>query len=166
MPDATLEEEKDRYLFSCYTGIADKDLRNLTENMLVKYNEDYWLVSDRGKTDVNYEVMLFPEALEIIEKYKDKRKGYLFPASTNQERNRRLKVVAGIAEIPKMLTTHSARHTFAVLMINNGVDLFTLSKLLGHKTVRTTELYVDTLPTYVKEKMVQAYQRARKKLQG
>lgn len=165
MPSESLELEKDLYLFSCYTGVADKDIKALTEDMIFKHNEDSWLVSSRGKTAVNYSVLLYPEALEIIEKYRGKREGYLFPIRSNQERNRQLKIVAGIAGISKILTTHSARHTFAVLMINNGVDMFTLSKLLGHSSVRTTEEYVDTLPTYLKEKMVEAYQRMRKRLE-
>ena len=107
---------------------------------------DLWVDIDRHKTSSRSNVPILPPALAIIEKYKDhpeaEQKGSLLPVISNQKMNAYLKEIAFLAEVNKNLTFHIARHTCATTVwLANGVPIETVSKMLGHKDIRTTQIY-------------------------
>jgi site-specific recombinase XerD len=105
-----------------------------------------WISRDRAKSGTEETVPLLPIALEIIDKYQDHpycvNENKLLPVNSNQRYNAYLKEVADICGIDKHLTTHTARHTFATTVtLENDVPIETVSKMLGHKDIRTTQIY-------------------------
>ena len=153
-----LDQVRDIFVFSCYTGYAYTDVVKLTKNNLRTGIEgNLWIYTDREKTSTKSNVPLLPKALEIIEKYKahleTEIKGSLLPVISNQKLNAYLKEVGDKAEINKNLTFHLARHTFATLMLTNGVSIETVSEMLGHKDIRTTQIYAKVIEKKVSEEM-------------
>jgi site-specific recombinase XerD len=147
LPNKRLDEVRDVYVFSCYTGFAYIDTANLTpDNIVIGMDGNKWANTQRQKTGVPELVPLLPPALEIIEKYKKHpyclAKNKLLPILSNQKYNKNLKEIAKFARIKKNLTTHIARHTFATtILLDNDVPLETTSKLLGHNSIRSTQIY-------------------------
>ncbi len=147
LPHKRLDEVRDAYVFSCYTGFAYIDTANLTpDNIIIGMDGNKWIKTQRQKTGVPELVPLLPPALEIIEKYKDHpycvANNKLLPILSNQKYNKNLKLIATFARIKKNLTTHIARHTFATtILLDNDVPLETTSKLLGHNSIRSTQIY-------------------------
>ena len=147
LPLQRLAEVRDVYVFSCYTGYAYQEVYDLTSaNIVVGMDSHKWLNVQRQKTGDPEMVPLLPVALHMIEKYKDHRycicNNKMFPVNTNQKYNEYLKEIAKIAGIKKKLTTHTARHTFATTVtLEHDVPLETVSKLLGHRSIRTTQIY-------------------------
>jgi integrase len=143
-----LEEVRDCYLFSCYTGYAYSDAAALTpDDIAIGIDGEKWIIRNRIKTDTTENVPLLPIPLEIIEKYRNhhdycKAFNKLLPMNSNQRYNAYLKEIADVCGIKKKLTTHTARHTFAttVLLIND-VPMETAMELLGHTDIRTTQIY-------------------------
>lgn len=142
-----LEEVKNVFLFCCYTGYAYVDVSKLTPDNLIKgINGKLWIQTTRTKSKVDANVPLLPPAVAILEKYKEHphciNQGVLLPVKSNQKMNEYLKEIANICNIKVRLTTHVARHTFATtILINNGVAIETVSKLLGHSKLSTTQIY-------------------------
>jgi integrase len=142
-----LEEVRDCYLFSCYTGYAYSDAEALTSNdIAIGIDGEKWIIRDRIKTDTTENVPLLPIALEIIAKYKDhpycKTHDKLLPMNSNQRYNAYLKEIADMCGIKKNLTSHTARHTFATtVLLMNDVPMETAMELLGHTDIRTTQIY-------------------------
>ncbi|MFB9843953.1 site-specific integrase [Mucilaginibacter ginsenosidivorans] len=162
MPVERLDEVKNAYLFMCYTGFAYKDASKLTPDHIVRFFDgEEWLVKNREKikkTICKESVPLLPIAKEIIEKYKNhsycKEKNLLLPISSNQKYNAYLKEVADICGIKKHLTTHTARHTFATTVtLANGVPIETVSAMLGHKSIKTTQIYAKIVAKKIGEDM-------------
>lgn len=139
---------RDVFLFSCYTGISYRDVFNLTDKNILTNNGHKWIVFRRQKTNNLSQVFLLDKALGIIEKYNMQRPsdGRLLPVFCNQVINRDLKKIAGLCGIEKNLTYHLARHTFATFSLTNGVSMETVSKTLGHSSLRTTQIYARILP--------------------
>ena len=150
---------KDLFVFSCYTGLAYIDTFNLTpEHISVGIDGEYWIVTSRKKTDRPVRIPILPKALEIIEKYKTNpavlAKGKLFPSIGNQKLNSYLKEIAEICGTTKHLTFHVARHTFATTVtLTNGVPIETVSKMLGHSNIRTTQIYAKVIESKVSDDM-------------
>jgi len=143
-----LVEVKDVFIFQCFTGFAFQDVYALTEHNIfrVGLNGERWLIKDRGKTGVSEMVPIMPIVEEIIEKYKEHPcrtvQGLLLPVNSNARYNGYLKEIAVIAGINRELNTHLARHTFADIMLNIfGFSLEEVSKMLGHRNIRTTQRY-------------------------
>jgi len=142
-----LEEVRDCFLFSCYTGYAFVDAQKLTPAHIHRRNDDeYWIETSRTKTAIVANVPLLPQALAIIKKYKDSEwcvaTNKLLPIKSNQKMNAYLKEIADLCEIDKNLTTHVARHTFATTVtLGNDVPIETVSKMLGHTKITTTQIY-------------------------
>lgn len=146
-----LQHAKDMFIFSCYTGLAYIDAYNLTpQNLCIGIDGEYWITTFRKKTDQPVRIPLLPKAMEIIEKYKTHpyvmAKGKLLPVYSNQKLNAYLKEIADLCGIQKPLTFHIARHTFATTVtLTNGVPIETVSKLLGHTSIKTTQIYAKVI---------------------
>ena len=138
-----LELVRDIFIFSCFTGLAYIDVSNLTPNHIVTMDDKQWIMTKRQKTSVETNVLLLDIPRAIIAKYSHKtyRDGKLFPVLTNQKTNSYLKEIADLCGIKKKLTFHLARHTFATMSLSKGVPIESVSKMLGHTNIRTTQIY-------------------------
>lgn len=147
LPSRRLNEVRDVYIFCCYTGYAYVEVSNLSpNNIVIGMDGNRWANVQRQKTGEPEMVPLLPPALQIIERYKDHpwciANNKLLPVISNQKYNQYLKEVAQKAHVTKYLTTHTARHTFATtILLDNDVPLETASKLLGHSSIRSTQIY-------------------------
>ena len=154
-----LQHAKDMFVFSCYTGLAYIDVYELTpQNMSLGIDGEYWINTCRHKTDIPVRVPLLPPAMAIIEKYKNNPRvlesGRLLPVYANQVLNNYLKEIADFCGIEKPLSFHIARHTFATTVtLTNGVPIETVSKLLGHTSIKTTQIYAKVIEQKVSEDM-------------
>ncbi len=152
-----LERVRDLFVFSCYTGISYIDIMNLTQdNILLGIDGGNWIFTHRQKTKIKVKIPLLGKAEELMNKYKDHPmtivSGTLFPKITNEKLNAYLKDVAFVCGIKKNLTFHMARHTFATtITLSNGVPIETVSKLLGHSKIATTQIYARVLERKVSE---------------
>jgi integrase/recombinase XerD len=150
---------KDLFLFSCYTGLSYIDVMNLNEdNIAIGIDGGRWIITNRQKTHNKVKIPLLPIAKELINKYeghiKTKKTKTLFPNISNQKLNSYLKEIADLCSIKKNLTFHIARHTFATtITLSNGVPIETVSKLLGHTKIATTQIYAKVIETKVSEDM-------------
>lgn len=156
---------KDLFVFACYTGLAYIDAVNLTsENLVRGIDKEYWLITDRKKTSTAVKIPLLPKAIEILDKYKNNVKCIaeqtLLPRMSNQKLNSYLKELADLCEIEKNLTFHLARHTFATtITLSNGVPIETVSKMLGHTKISTTQVYAKVIEQKLSEDMNTLRQR-------
>ena len=140
----TLYHVRDLFLFSCYTGIPYSDMCMLTnENLSLAEDGIWWIRSSRKKTGVDFEIPLMELPLHIIEKYRDVApEGKLLPMYSNSSLNHYLKQIAVLCGIERKLVFHVARHTYATeITLSHGVPLETVSKMLGHSRIGTTQLY-------------------------
>ena len=146
--EADLETARDVFLFACYTGAAYCDLMALRPEHLVRDDEDaLWLKFSRQKTGVLCRIKLLPEALRLMNRLSDEGRNTLLPHINYQTYQSHLKVLRLRAGITLPFTTHTARHTFATLItLEQGVPIETVSKMLGHSTVRMTERYAKVTP--------------------
>ena len=139
-----LEQVRDIFVFACFSGLAYIDLANLSvDNIQKMFDGRLWIVTHRQKTNTKVTVPLLPPAIKILKKYEGKYlDGQLLPIITNQKLNCYLKEIADICGIEKNLTFHLARHTFATTMtLGKGVPIESVSKMLGHTNIQTTQIY-------------------------
>lgn len=139
-----LEHVRDIFVFSCFTGLAYIDVYNLKEsNIRTSFDGNLWIMTKRQKTDVNSNIPLLEVPRKILEKYKGKLpEGKILPITSNQKMNAYLKEIGDLCEIKKNLTFHLARHTFATtITLSQGVPIETVSKMLGHTNIKTTQIY-------------------------
>ena len=163
-----LDEVRDIFVFSCYTGYAYADVLKLTpDHILTGINGKKWIMTQRIKTETRSNVPLLPPALAILAKYAQDpeclAKERLLPVKSNQKMNAYLKEVADMCGITKPLTFHIARHTFATTVtLTNGVPIETVSSMLGHKNLRTTQIYAKVVEHKVGEDMDRLEERLAK----
>lgn len=138
-----LELVRDIFIFSCFTGLAYIDISNLTLDNIITINEKDWIITKRQKTKVESNILLLDIPRKIIEKHKPnpKRNGKLLPMLSNQKCNSYLKEIADLCGVKKNLTFHMARHTFATMSLSKGVPMESVSKMLGHTNIKTTQIY-------------------------
>lgn len=144
MTSERLQRVKDIFVFSCFTGLAYTDVRGLKKSEVVMGNDGrLWIDTRRDKTKVAVYVPLLDIPRAILERYADTTShDRLLSIPANQKVNDYLKEIAAICGIDKNLTFHIARHTFATTVtLENGVALETVQKMLGHKNIRTTQVY-------------------------
>ena len=142
METPTLEAVRDIFIFSCFTGLVYIDIANLRESDIVTMNGERWIVTSRHKTGVSCNIPLLEVPQKILQKYEGKdKKGRLLPILSNQKMNAYLKEIADVCGIEKNLTCHVARHTFATLMLSLGVSMESVSRMLGHTNIKTTQIY-------------------------
>ena len=145
--DKKLRHVLDAFLFCCYTGLRYSDFCQLTPENIIRVNGKRWLYFKSVKTDVEIRLplhLLFEgKALAVLERYDivtDFAK-----IGPNSEANKHLAQLSALARIRKHITYHTARHTCATLLVHQGVPITTVQKLLGHTSVRTTEVYSEVL---------------------
>ena len=150
---------RDIFLFSCFTGLAYIDVKNLTKSHIsFGIDGEKWIFTHRQKTESASKIPILPVTQIIIDKYENHpqciNEEKLLPILSNQKMNAYLKEIAGVCEIEKELTFHIARHTFATTVtLTNGVPIESVSKMLGHKNLRTTQHYAKVLDRKVSEDM-------------
>ena len=150
---------KDLFVFSCYTGISYVDIVQLSEdNIVMGIDGSPWIMAKRVKTGAPFKIPLLPKAAKLIDKYKDHYRtnntSNLLPKLSNQKLNSYLKEIADLCGIKKNLTFHMARHTFATTVtLSNGVPIETVSKLLGHTKLSTTQIYARVVERKVSDDM-------------
>ena len=146
LPSSRLYLVRDLFLFSCYTGISYGDMCRLTAaNLETAEDETTWIKATREKTNVEFEIPLLDLPLHIIDKYRDTTSdGKLLPMYGNSELNKGLKHLAATCGIDRKLTFHMARHTYATeITLSHGVPMETVSRMLGHSRVDTTQIYAQ-----------------------
>ena len=140
----TLIAIQELFLFQIYTGLAFSDMVTLDwQHILYNHEGQDWIIKPRDKTNVLTTVPLLPKAKEILLKRKlTSQQGLIFHVYANQPYNRYLKDLAKEIKLKKRLTSHLARHTFATtITLSNGIPIETVSKMLGHTMISTTQIY-------------------------
>lgn len=145
-----LERTRDLFVFQCYTGMAYVDMQSFSKNDIQILNEQEIIRSSRTKTDESFILLFLPDAKKIAEKY-----NYSLPKISNQKYNDYLKLLIAHPDINinKKVTSHTARHTFATYLLNKGISLETVSKTLGHSSIKQTQLYARILSKKVIDDM-------------
>lgn len=150
---------RDVFIFSCFTGLAYVDIKNLKyDDISTNISGTRFIKIKRTKTKVDASIPLLPIAENILTKYKDNPKclnqNLVLPILSNQKMNEYLKEISNLCDIEFDLTFHAARHTFATTVtLNNGVPIETVSKMLGHSTIRMTQHYAKILDSKVSNDM-------------
>ncbi len=153
-----LDLVRDTFVFCCFTGLAFADISTLKrEHVVTDDNGEMWIRKAREKTDEMSVIPMLEIPRKLMEKYRSHprvvEKDGVIPVISNQRMNSYLDEIASKAEITKHLTTHIARHTFATMSLNNHVPIETVSKMLGHKDIATTQIYATMLDHTVSEDM-------------
>ncbi|MGB5609648.1 site-specific integrase [Eudoraea sp.] len=158
-----LERTRDMFLFACYTGLSYVDVKQLSDNHLVKGIDGRdWIHCTREKSQTPMKIPLLYKAKEILDKYNrlDTTSEFLLPICSNQKTNKYLKNIAIACDIHKNLSFHVARHTFATTVtLSNGVPLETVSKLLGHSKLSTTQIYARVVERKIGDDMEMLQQK-------
>ena len=143
-----LQKTKDAFLFCCYAGLRYSDFTSLTSANIVEFHQETWIIYKSVKTGIEVRLPLYllfeGKGIEILQRYKDDLDSF-FKLKDNSNINKELNILAGLAKIDKRVSFHTARHTNATLLLYNGANITTVQKLLGHKSVRTTEIYSDIM---------------------
>lgn len=139
-----VEKARDLFVFSCYTGLSYSDLVKIRKEDLIKQGDDYCIRDKRLKTKVPYTIVLLPQAMDILRKYK-----FCLNIMSNQKCNENLKLIANMANIHLNLTMHVGRHAFATWALSKGIGIETVSKMLAHTNVSMTEKYAKVLQSSV-----------------
>jgi len=158
MPNERLERVRDVFVFICYTGISYADLLGLSrDNISIGIDGKTWMTYHRLKTNVRASMPLLQPAVNILEKYKDdvlcNANGKILPVISNQKFNDYLKEIATVCKISKPLSAHIGRHTFGTYTLSNGVPLESVSKMLGHSSLKTTQQYAKVVDTKISQDM-------------
>lgn len=140
LPGDTFVRVRDLFLFQCYTGLAFADLNKFDFKNVIEKDGKYIIHDVRQKTGEDFYIVLLSKAIEILKKY-----NYVLPLITNQQYNMRLKIVAGAADLSRNLTSHMGRHTYASLVLNQGISLEVLKEMMGHSDIRTTQIYAKMM---------------------
>jgi integrase len=146
-----LGQVRDIFVFCCFTGLAYADVKKLRRHEIVTgVDGEKWLSVNRLKTDVPSRIPLLPTALMLLERYAGhphcENGGKVMPVLSNQKMNSYLKEIADVCGIAKLITFHIARHTFATTVtLLNGVPIESVSKMLGHTNIQTTQHYAKIL---------------------
>ncbi|WZL89368.1 site-specific integrase [Salinimicrobium sp. 3283s] len=161
---------KDIFLFCCFTGLAYADVKKLSEKeVVVGIDGNKWIKINRTKTKTRSSIPILPTAEAILEKYSshhDVNHKRLLPVLSNQKMNAYIKEIGDLCGINKNLTFHLARHTFATTVtLSNGVPIESVSKMLGHKNLQTTQHYAKILDRKISDDMAALRERLGSNLQ-
>lgn len=143
-----LEKTKDAFLFCCYAGLRYSDFTNLSPENIVKMHQETWLIYKSVKTNTEVRLPLYllfeGKGIEVLNKYQDNLADF-FKLRDNSNVNKELLIIAKLSGLNKRISFHTARHTNATLLIYSGVNITTVQKLLGHKSVKTTQVYTNIM---------------------
>jgi len=143
-----LQKSLDAFLFCCYAGMRYSDFINLSSENFVDINQETWLIykSVKTGTEVRLPLYLFfsGKGIAILNKYRDNLEDF-FHLRDNSNVNKDLIIITRLAGLSKRISFHTARHTNATLLIYNGINITTVQKLLGHKSVKTTQVYTNVM---------------------
>lgn len=146
---------RDLFLMQCYSGMAYADLMDFSPEKIIEEDGMSYIAGKRKKTGEPYFVLVLPKVKEILEKY-----DYQLPKLSDQSYNKILKLVAEEAHIDKPISSHWGRHTAAMMFLNAGIRLETVSRILGHSSTKVTEaVYASILGRTVAEEMKMALQK-------
>lgn len=138
----------DAFLFCCYAGMRYSDFINLSPDNIVDIHQETWLIYKSVKTGTEVRLPLYllfgGKGLVILAKYRDTIREF-FHLRNNSNANKELIIIARLSGLSKKISFHTARHTNATLLIYNGVNITTVQKLLGHKSVKTTQVYTNIM---------------------
>ena len=163
--NSRLEQVRDIFIFCCFTGLAYIDVQQLKKDHLgIGIDGQKWIFKNRQKTDVRSKIPLLPIAEELVQKYAEHPKcineDRILPVLSNQKMNSYLKEIGDVCGIQKEITFHMARHSFATsITLTNGVPIESVSKMLGHKSLRTTQHYAKVLDKRVSDDMANLKQK-------
>jgi site-specific recombinase XerD len=158
-PVKRLEQVRDIFAFCCFTGLAYVDVKKLSRDHIVKgMDGGQWIKINRSKTASRSNIPLLPAAEAILAKYsfwqEKNDEGLLLPVISNQKTNAFLKEIAILSKIQKNLTFHLARHTFATTVtLANGIPIESVSKMLGHQSLKTTQIYAKVIDKKLRQDM-------------
>ena len=163
-----LQKTKDAFLFCCYAGLRYSDFINLTPENIVKFHQEMWLIYKSVKTGIEVRLPLYllfeGKGINVLERYSDDLNNF-FKLRDNSNINKELNLLGKLAEISKRISFHTARHTNATLLIYSGANITTVQKLLGHKSVKTTQVYANIMDiTIVRDLEKTAYVKANDRL--
>jgi len=149
-PTERLNNIRDMFILQCYTGLAFKDMSSLTaKDIKVDKDGKEWIMKARTKTGVTAFIPVLPVVKEILERHH-----YLLPTPSNQKYNAYLKEIQEVCGIQKTLHSHLARHTCGTILLNAGLDMVSVSRILGHSSSKITEsVYAKLLPTTIMERV-------------
>ena len=151
-----LEMVRDVFIFSCFCGLAYIDVVHLTQENIITLDNRPWIIINRQKTNVQSNIPLLEIPQMILDKYKGKTKdNRLLPVLSNQKINAYLKEIADLCGIKKRLSYHLARHTFATMLLSKGVPIESVSKMLGHTNIKTTQIYARITNKKIEQDMMQ-----------
>lgn len=143
-----LQKTKDAFLFCCYAGLRYSDFTNLTSANIVEFHQETWIIYKSVKTGMEVRLPLYllfeGKGIQILQRYKDDFNSF-FKLKDNSNINKELNILAGLAKIDKRVSFHCFRHTNATLLLYNGANITTVQKLLGHKSVKTTQVYANIM---------------------
>ena len=169
MPSERLEKVRDWFLFSCYTGMAYSDVKQVKRIHLVHQSGVWWIRKPRQKTGRKAQIPLLTNAMAIIKKYADiddmHPMAHLFPMTTNQKLNAYLKEISELCGFEKPLTYHAARHTFATTVtLQHGVSIEAVSRMLGHANIGMTQHYARIVDSKLAQEMAALAMRTNRSL--
>lgn len=145
---AKLQKTKDAFLFCCYAGLRYSDFINLTPANIVEFHQETWLIYKSVKTGIEVRLPLYllfeGKGIGILQRYKEEQNSF-FKLKDNSNINKELNILAKLADIDKRVSFHTARHTNATLLLYSGANITTVQKLLGHKSVKTTQVYANIM---------------------
>jgi len=150
---------RDMFLFSTFTGISYIDLKNLQYTDIGQQEDgSLWIILNRQKTGTSSYIPLLDFPKSIIDKYRGTKysgdDGKVFKIRSSASVNGNLKELAKLAGIDKTLTYHQSRHSFGTgICLSQGVPIETLSKMMGHKSIKTTQIYAEVTRTKINEDM-------------
>ena len=143
-----LQKTKDAFLFCCYAGLRYSDFISLTSANIIEFHQETWIIYKSVKTGIEVRLPLYllfeGKGIEILQRYKDDLDSF-FKLKDNSNINKELNQLAGLAKIDKRVSFHTARHTNATLLLYSGANITTVQKLLGHKSVKTTQVYANIM---------------------
>lgn len=138
----------DAFLFCCYAGMRYSDFVNMSTDNIVEIHQETWLIYKSVKTNTEVRLPLYllfeGKGLTILEKHQNSIQDF-FRLRDNSNVNKELIIIARLASLVKKISFHTARHTNATLLIYNGVNITTVQKLLGHKSIKTTQVYTNVM---------------------
>ena len=158
LPNDRLARIRDVFSFCCLTGLAFTDVDHLRmEHITTDEDGTQWIHKPREKTAVMSRVPLLPHPIALLRKYERdetcRARGKLLPVPSNAKMNAYLKELADICGIRKRLSTHTARHTFATLILASGATLYNVAKMLGHSNTNMTRHYARILDSSIMRDM-------------